>query len=1203
MYLFFLLIMLLPRLLLANLPTQKEILQSPDTPLATLYGFPETNICGVNVINGDYNYAPIDFNLPGADPLIFQRLYSSSNCKSNSNSSFYLWNHNHHSLTQRKKSRLDKLHCYITVSGGLSGHLPFRKKRHKSRVYYKVNREIFKKGVTNCGQGKISGRSNIKNIKVYYWKDGDLEVEYPDGAIHYYSGNNTPRRRPLYYLEGIIKPNGVEIIYSSDKLILNSIQLLNDKQGLSNKISFKNVPTPDEYQDYKDNEIPFSIESKTFDGKTAQYHFRSDERHKILLRKFESSHLPTEHYDYTHPYDGSPRLEDRYGKQHRVKIDYYQKGDLVDFHDYYSQEIDSLSHHARHRVKKIEVAVNGPDDLRTIAHFAYYRDREKYFNFTDAYDEYNHLTRFYYTRYHYRLSMMEKFRPDFSILRREQQFYGKTYSALEGDLVARTVEDFDDTIHYGENYLYDQYRNIIKKNCRYRRFTDLQAYPISIEGPQLPLQTWHPLAHIHLEGGEVKSTLYTYNELNLPTSEDDGRLKAFFSYHERNGKATSLLKSKLIKENTTIIKREFFEFDGNAGCTLKIEDNGSGDSPDDLTDVHLRKITKFINRANTFAGLPLEIEEWGADKENERRIARTVLHYDMHGYVEKELYYDAENQFAYEIQKIRDLQGNITCESNAEGQITHRKFNEYGCLLEEQGPMPDYHMAYEYNWLQRPIKETRYCNDGINLTTIRRYDLAGRLIKIKNPYGLNTHFRYDQDGNVTRILHPPIRTKSGWKIPEEHKEYNFLGHLISETDAKGAVTHYTPNDAGLPLEITYPDGTLERFRYSIYGEVIEKTERNGSKVVYTYDAFSRPTSEKVYGHEGNLLKETSRKYIGNLLLSETDGEGLETHYTYDYAGRVSEVHQGRALTKYLYDSLGRVQEEQCYYTKYQYIATQYKYDRLNQVIEKIVSDEKGHIHSRETTTYDADGNITSKTDSETHAGRSKTKYTYDPRGNLSSITDPLGNLTHYRQRYDVIFEGYNLPCLEVIDPAGVKTVTISDSQGSPVCVQVYSPFGELLSHEEMFYDLNGNLARKKQCLPKETIVTKWRYDPSSRLIEKMNGVGTDEQITTRYVYDSCGQLSEIHYADGSSKHRTHDALGRLQEEWSSDETIHYRYEYNRQDLPTKITNLKTNKTTIRHYTPEKDLKSEIFENGLEITYEYDRMHRVIECIYPDLILC
>ena len=73
--------------------------------------------------------------------------------------------------------------------------------------------------------------------------------------------------------------------------------------------------------------------------------------------------------------------------------------------------------------------------------------------------------------------------------------------------------------------------------------------------------------------------------------------------------------------------------------------------------------------------------------------------------------------------------------------------------------------------------------------------------------------------------------------------------------------------------------------------MLEKIQRNDSKIVYAYNDFSRPLSEEVYDRKGELLKKCSKKYSGLLLESETDAEGLTKQYAYDYAGRVSQVCQ------------------------------------------------------------------------------------------------------------------------------------------------------------------------------------------------------------------------------------------------------------------------------------------------------------------------
>lgn len=1197
-----------------DIPMQgSAILNSSHNPLTTLYGVPETNICGVNVLNGDYNYSSTDFDLPGSDPLVFERIY----CSSHEGDKGLLngWTHN---FSSKVTTFLDGSTTHAIICGSFSGDLPFKTIK-SSRL--QLDRDVLKKGLTNCRGGVISGRTNIKNTKIEEGvfnygvdneQDNGFKFTSADGT-EYWHRREIYRDAPEDYATGTItqsvKPNGMKTHYDlKNRHVLpstNSYTTLTHDDRRSNRIK-------SHWPDFRENRMKhrrlihhdFTVRNYSQDGKSVTYTFTggsekiNDNPHKpycemIVLKAVDSNYLPSENYRYYEFKDKKAMMAERSGRYHKTVIEYYREGDEVELKNYPTEKV-TPKHLALDRVKKIQVAVNGSQDLRTAYRFAYHENKSIKKGFTDVHDEYGTLTRFRYSTEDYRLNRISRYDLSGNVYRRDRLVYGAEKTPLEGDLLFKTIENPEGIVHYGENYKYDERGNVLTKKLHYRTFTRFKEDTISGENDP------HSEGNKRLIGGEIKATRYTYNALNLTTSEDDGRVKTTYTYHVRNGKETSLPKSKLVRSGQKILKREFYDFDANAGCTLRIEDDGSGQSSRDLTGVRNRKIIRCINREGTFAGLPTEIDVLCSNGIEEERLFRTVLEYDKHGYVEKEKHYDANNRFAYAIVKLRDLAGNCICETDPLGQTINRKFSRYGTLSEEQGPSTTLVTKYSYDWLQHPTKVTRSYSDGVTLIDTTRFDIEGNLKKSVDSYGAVTKIAYNEQSLPVEIVHPPIRTESGWIKPVEKKEYNFLGHLISETDAKGAVTLYTPNDAGLPLKIVYPDGTSEEFFYSIYGEILEKTCRNGSKSLCSYDEFSRPLSEEIYDRDGTLLKKTAKKYRGSQLYSETDGEGVVTLYSYDYAGRVSKIQKASHLTRNFYDSLGRLSEERRYfgYGNNEYIATLFRYDLLNRVIKKKEIDGTGKIHSEVLTEYDCDSNITSVT-TKTHAGIATTLNTYDPRGNLKSTTDPLGNTTYYNYRYDYYYEGRNLPCVEVIDPAGVKTTTVSDHHGSPIIVTVHSPFGKVLSETDMFYDLKGNLVKQVQYLDEGDVITLREYDSCSRLVRQVDGAGTAEQLVTTFVYNAFGELSETLYADGTSKHKTYDGIGRLSEEWSDDKSVHYRYTYNGQDLPKTALNCNTNCQTSRTYCPVGNLTEEIFENGLNIKYCYDKLNRRTACIYPD----
>lgn len=464
---------------------------------------------------------------------------------------------------------------------------------------------------------------------------------------------------------------------------MHSVQSLSHEENLANEITFH---FPSKAEDIKSNKLPFSIHGISGDGKTATYSFNWHKEHSkapdmnVLMSKFESNYLPTESYSYTDPEDGPEKLRKRWGDHHLIEVDYYKNSDQVELYGSQTEDV-TRSHIARHRVKKISVAVNSCEDLQTAFRFGYYKNKQTKEAFTDVYNASNHLTRFHYSTKNYRLSCIEKYEGTFpcSVYRRDRLKFGAKQTPFEGDLLYKVVESSDGTIHYGESYDYDLCGNVLKRKLHYRTLTDSKIHPIFTKEKSSNRND-------HLKGGEITTTRFTYNALNLPLSEDDGRLKTILTYHEREGKGTNLLKSRLFQENNTILRREFYEFDENGACTLKIEDDGTSPSPEDLSRVRCRKILRYLNCKHQFAGLPLEMDAWGSNGQSEQRISRTAFTYDSHGYVEKEAFFDSNNQLAFEIHKVRDIQGNIVCETDPKGQIILRKFNEYGSLIEEQGP-------------------------------------------------------------------------------------------------------------------------------------------------------------------------------------------------------------------------------------------------------------------------------------------------------------------------------------------------------------------------------------------------------------------------------------------------------------------------------------------------------------------------------------
>lgn len=276
------------------------------------------------------------------------------------------------------------------------------------------------------------------------------------------------------------------------------------------------------------------------------------------------------------------------------------------------------------------------------------------------------------------------------------------------------------------------------------------------------------------------------------------------------------------------------------------------------------------------------------------------------------------------------------------------------------------------------------------------------------------------------------------------------------------------------------EATVESYHYTADGQLAEKTDRNGTRTVYTYDGFGRlvleqaGTDQKTYTYDkaGNLLTATdggveiTRTYDaeGRVTSKTVDGIGT-TVYTYDLnpaGGEVSEKSTAPdgITAETLYDKVGRVSlisssdgtwVTESYNRNGSRKATgygdgsgqEYQYDAAGRVTALVHRDKDGKETERYAYTYDANGNLTCESSS-----RGAIYYTYDALNRLTSVTEPEGRVTEYT--YDA--SGNRATKTERHGDVAVRTVYTYDAvnllvrqQGDDGTVVVYT------------YDANGNL--------------------------------------------------------------------------------------------------------------------------------------------------
>ena len=354
------------------------------------------------------------------------------------------------------------------------------------------------------------------------------------------------------------------------------------------------------------------------------------------------------------------------------------------------------------------------------------------------------------------------------------------------------------------------------------------------------------------------------------------------------------------------------------------------------------------------------------------------------------------------------------------------------------------------------------------------YDAAGRITQATWPDGSTLAFSYDDQGNLTSY-----ENRRGDDVSYT---YDARGRLLSETDGSAGPTTYiydaggrlvsASNDQGVTqlaydaadrvVQIDYPTGKSLSYTYNDAGLRASMSDGDSYNVFYDYDALGRLAGLR---DEDSQLVSYSYDAGGNLVLEE-NGNGTATAYTYDNGGRLISIENRspdasvHSFNVYSYDVAGqRVSNDT------QDGSWSYGYDAAGQLVsaeftsinpaiaDKSLSYAYDAAGNRtaviedgvETTyianalnqyttvgdatfTYDADGNMTTRSD-----GEGVTTYAYDLDNRLTSVTQADGTVLEFAydlfgNRVSKSVDGAQTEYL--VDPFGLGDVVSEFTDGT-----------------------------------------------------------------------------------------------------------------------------------------------------------------------------
>jgi RHS repeat-associated protein len=1120
---------------------------------------PSAIVGSVNVISGKYHDAVIDLALPGAEPIILERVCAAERGIDKKDLFRAGWIFPNLGFVKRDLEHIDEEPVSIYHVQDTSGFGTVYEPQPAGG--YRVPKSALNYGI-NSANGVISGRFNVRNHLLEVANHSNPTLFTGSGGFQVFV-----LRRERYNFS-------ISDLWMERKPCGNHIEYSYDKHG--RPIGFRALnqscqPLANVSLDYVFEKKRIVVFAKgggrhaiyTYAKKSDSYYLTQVERSDGWVEKFSRE---------------SGKFRKEMPEGHFIEYETYQKG---------LNAVGNTQVQLKNNDPRIErvmlIKSPGTDSTPVITHRFFYNLNAKkdYFGttvlggVTGVHNALGHKCDYHFDQYQ-RLHALVNF--DGPSPHSIQHFYWQS----EGNLVSRTYCNGQEQVQCCRYLQYDGRGNVIQEEL-YGNLTGNNPQIVQVDANGVPQKN----------GCDCYQKLYEYSDhYNLLLLEVDGRQKTIYSYYPN----TDLMRTRyLLSRDEKIRKRQFFVYDHNACVVAEVTDNGSALDIDDQTGVTERHFKRIHNRQIFPVGLPEVIEEFAMDAGVERILHKTVNHYNELGHLIHQDHYGSDKLLAYSLFWEYDAAGNVIKETNALGQITTYRYDLHGNKVEEQGPNLSFRKKYLYDFANRLVKEEDIYTNGTTLSISHRYDLLGNRIATTDFQGNETQFIYNEHSFLIETRYPQVLDEHGQLAsPCVRHQYNILGQPIQTTDAKGLTSHYSFNLRGQPVSTVLPDGSTERHIYTGDGYLERSFAANGTETLNHLDYAGRVIRQDVRAANGTLLGQTHFEYDAFHLLSETDPMGNRTQYTYDFAGRLKAVTHGNGKLEIEYDVLGRIAKK-LNHTQDDFTAEVILYDNLDRVIEERTEDAQGQVQTLMRYVYDEMGNR-----SELHrlgqAGEAVTKITYNVYHEPEEVINAEGEVTrtlfYYFNRNDL---NQYVMGKEVIDPLGNSVYAESDALGRQVLTIYKDPFGTVVRKQIFRYDLAGNRTHAIE----EEQITQWEYDLCHRPIRCIEAQGTPIQKVTSREYNAYGQLAKIIKPDGVVLTHEYDALGRLNKLDSSNKTVGYAYTYDLNNNVLQVDDLYQHCCTKKQYDQNNRLVAETLGNGLTMHYQLDGQGRLRQATYPD----
>ena len=497
-----------------------------------------------------------------------------------------------------------------------------------------------------------------------------------------------------------------------------------------------------------------------------------------------------------------------------------------------------------------------------------------------------------------------------------------------------------------------------------------------------------------------------------------------------------------------------------------------------------------------------------------------------------------------------DTLNRVVSKTDGEGNTTTYSYHSSGQISSITGADGEIARQTTYDIWGRPERNT----DGNGNTTTYIKDKWGRVTEVTQADGSVEQYRYDYAGNIRKAIdglgnetrfyyNGANRLARIQKADQTERSfcYDKEGRCILRRDEQGTIQTLTYNmDSNLVSMTGTFNGASEPNIRSIYTYdeqgYLKSAAEGGNICHYDRDSEGRTIRKRVIGNgAGNVIRGIdSEREKSNLSRYEKDSFAItydvcgriaslgNTHYSYDKAGRLAQVQNGKGIrATYSYNKNG-MQTEVCCGNG---VTTHYSYDSRNRLMGMTAGLSGKAPLLQVTYTYDGNGNRVGKEENffaelGGTAANAQTAYSYDSRNRLTSEVRN-GSETAY-----------------TYDHAGNRSSRTVNGTTERYLYNSRNQLTELVGIHRTIrysYDLTGNLVEEQQ------------FTGSNRVLAE-NNITTAEQSQQqsqaekilRYTYDAYNRNIKVEN-DDVIQQNSYDAEGYRCTLAKNDETTDFVY--------------------------------------------------------------